>query len=188
MATISGPFSRRIGNSDWRWISFCGKPLRSERSTSVSCEVDELDADFVADRFESQFLGDEAELDGRFDQLGAVAVAIGNAAALFELAAIEQAAPQEDFAGFHSVGLFYAICASRVSGGEGGAGGMPKRQVGPQSNISVRSSTLMGRTWFGTAPSSRSAALPRTSTKNHLLPPMPPNRQTKTRSQISADC
>ena len=68
-------------------------------------QVDEVDADFFADGLEGQLFGDEAELNGRFDELRAVAVAIGDAAALFELAAVKQAASQEDFAGFHSVGL-----------------------------------------------------------------------------------
>jgi hypothetical protein len=44
-------------------------------------------------------------LNRRFDQLRAVAVTVGNAAALLKLAAIQQATPQKDFASFHSVEL-----------------------------------------------------------------------------------
>ena len=82
----AGRYSCRIGNSDCRWISFCGKVFSSDRSTSASCQVDELDADFLADRPQGLLFGDKAELNGRLDQLRAVAVAVGDAAALLELA------------------------------------------------------------------------------------------------------
>ena len=64
MATTRLPFSRRTGNSAWRWSSFGGKSFSSERSTWRFLQIDVIEADFFAERFEHGFFGAVTQLHG----------------------------------------------------------------------------------------------------------------------------
>ena len=52
------------GNSDWRWISLSGKPCSSDRSILLLLQVDEGDADLVAQGPERGLFAHQAQVDG----------------------------------------------------------------------------------------------------------------------------
>jgi hypothetical protein len=69
-------------------------------------QIEKVDADFLADRSQGRLFGDKSQADRRLDQARTVAVPVCVRTGFVELAAIHEAATDQDFTGFHSTKPF----------------------------------------------------------------------------------